>query len=132
MFMSFQICRLKLRKALEIKIRSLNTTFRSNKSAPPQLHWLQHNQICYPANSLNSINPNLFIMRVDIIKVCSRISFNGGYCQKATRLHDSKPKFFRPKIQNTLFMYKWDVRSYKTKNFHKNWRLNIFQCKKQN
>ena len=91
--------------------RSLNTIFRSNKK-------LRHNftgitQINM-LSSQSTISTNIFIMRVDIIKVCSRILFNGGYCQKATRLHDLSPIF--PANTSTIsFMYKWGVRSYSTK-----------------
>ena len=126
-FMSFNSCS-NCKKHWD-KIRSLNTNFRSNKKLQSQLHWHQRNQ--YVIQSLNAPNStNLFIMRVDIIKVCARILFNGGNCQKATRLHDLFP-IFPTQNSNHLFMYKWGVRSYSTKNFHKNWRLKNFQCKKQ-
>ena len=106
-------------------------TFQIQQKASPQLHWHQHNQ--YVIHSTYQIPQMFIIMRVDIIKVCSRILFNGGYCQKATRRHDLNSNFSDQTLQITLFMYKWGMRSYQNQNyFHKKLAAKkSFQCKKQ-
>ena len=108
--------------------RSLKTNFRSNKKIQPQLHWHQHNQ--YVIQSLNPPIPPIFSYAGQHNQGLFEDFFNGGYCQKATRLHDSIP-IFPTNTPTISFMYKWGVWSYSQKFPQKLAAKKNFQCKKQ-